>query len=157
MKHTTFKIQNTNPFRNTNKSTNYSKILDNIISASLINTNSYLAECIKPTPTSKIGKIKTWYVTPAKKTYSSLFMNAVNFIANHHKTNTSTIIYGKKYKLSNGKTIIFYDDEIQIGTDVYSYVKFGDKYFLKSITPELKKTIIDIYTDSAINIHININ
>ena len=51
---------------------------------------------------------------------------------------------GKIYRLDNGLPIIFYNDEIQIGTDIYSYSDFSDYNFISSLSPEIKKTIINI-------------
>ena len=63
---------------------------------------------------------------------------------------------GKIYKLSNGSSIIFYDDEVQIDRDIYSYSKFNDINFLNTLSAPKKKLIIDIYTNGA-NVNIKIN
>ena len=65
-------------------------------------------------------------------------------------------IYGKMYTLSDGTPIVFYEDEIQIGFDSYKYADFSDFNFLKSLSTNTKKTIINIYTNGAANININL-
>ena len=63
---------------------------------------------------------------------------------------------GKTYYLMNGTPIIFYDDEIQIGFDLFKYEDFDSDYFIRNLDTSTKKIIIDIYTN-ANNLKININ
>ena len=60
------------------------------------------------------------------------------------------------YTLTDGTPIVFYDDEIQIGFDSYKYSDFSDFSFLSGLSANTKKTIINIYTNGAKNIDINI-
>ena len=146
-----------NPFLHTTKSNN-SKTLDDIILDSLIKKNSYLFKNKKDdadlildaafgTPTEDI--ILTG--EPLKK--------AINFIKNYKiytKKYKLPYILGKMYTLSDGTPIVFYDDEIQIGFDTYKYADFSDFSFLNTLSTNTKKTIINIYTNGATNININL-
>ena len=65
-------------------------------------------------------------------------------------------ILGKMYTLTDGTPIVFYDDEIQIGFDTYRYTDFADFSFLSGLKASTKKTIINIYTNGAAHININL-
>ena len=126
------------------KSTNYSKIIDDIICADVIKKNQYLFT--KPTVCNSYAEDIT-----------SDFLKAANFLANYKEPkNKLHFIIGRTYYLSDNTPIIFYDDEIQIGFDVFKYSDFGSIDFINAITPSAKKTIIDIYTNAK-NLTININ
>lgn len=152
MTHTTFRINNNNNATTFNsdysfhKSSDYSKALDAIIAANIKASNPYLNGY------SCCNILKSEPITDE-------FTSAANFLANYDKKKTKKIpfIIGKIYKLSNGTPIIFYDDEIQIGFDLFSYSSFGDKLFLKKMNPAAKKLIIKIFTSGSDNISININ
>ena len=75
-----------------------------------------------------------------------MFAKACDILANYGKKKSimKGIKLGKIYRLENGLPIIFYNDEIQIGTDIYSYSDFNDYNFTSSLSPEIKKTIISI-------------
>lgn len=159
MKKTTFIINSNNTSANGNnactfcKSADYSKILDNIIADHIIATNPYL------TPTKDEIEIDN-IINASKKHYiiidgsnlkSDKFAKAANFLANYKKnknTIKSKFIFGKTYKL-NGYNITFYDDEIQIGSNLFSYSDFSDALFLKKLPSPIQKTIINI------NIYLN--
>jgi hypothetical protein len=127
------------------KYTNYSKTIDDIIFSDVMKKNPYLF-----TDTDL-------YITRDSKEISSDFLKAAEFLANYKKPeNKLNIIIGHTYYLSNNTPIIFYDDEIQIGFDVFKYSDFSSDDFINAITPKMKKTIIDIYTNSR-NLTININ
>lgn len=148
---------------NSNKSTfstNYSKILDNIITADIIDKNDYLFtnknydkfidSLISDDPI---------ILTSSKLKASDEFTKAANFLANYKKykkTYKLPYILGKMYTLSDGTPIIFYDDEIQIGFDTFKYSNFDDLSFLNNLTTNTKKIIINIYTNGATNININL-
>lgn len=124
--------------------TDYSKILDNIIYADVINKNPYLF-----TTTTK--------TTRNEDTTMCDFLKAAKFLASYKKPETThNYILGKTYYLSDNTPIIFYNDEIQIGFDVFKYSDFGSIDFIDTIAPKTKKTIIDIYTNSK-DLTININ
>lgn len=127
------------------KYTNYSKTIDDIIFSDVMKKNPYLF-----TDTDL-------YITRDSKKISSDFLKAAKFLANYKKPeNKLNIIIGHTYYLSNNTPIIFYDDEIQIGFDVFKYSDFSSDDFINAITPKMKKTIIDIYTNSR-DLTININ
>ena len=125
------------------KSTNYSKILDDIIYDNVIKKNSYLFTGMK----------KSRYIEDV----TSDFLKAAEFLANYKEPkNKLHFIIGRTYYLPDNTPIIFYDDEIQIGFDVFKYSDFGSIDFINAITPSAKKTIIDIYANAK-NLTININ
>ena len=145
---------NTNTFH-FNNSTNYSKTIDDIILADIIDKNSYLFKNYKDSYLDDI----LINAKPTTKTFDSEFDKAIKFLANYKKLNKSYKIPFKlntTYTLSDGTPIIFYDDEVQIGFDVYKYANFSDLAFINALTPKSKDIIINIYTKGAANININI-
>lgn len=136
---------------------NYSKILDNLIIADVIDKNDYL---FKSSIAAKAKKAEDAIIFNSLiGNTNSALDNAIKFLANYKKykkSYTIPYIYGKMYTLSDGTPIIFYDDEIQIGFDTYKYDDFSDTLFLNCLTPNKKKIIIDIYINGAANIDINI-
>ena len=142
------------PFNKTSYEPNYSEIIDDIIASDIKKKNSYLFS------DDILGG--TTYI-PLSSSYlkdDDEFIKAAKFLANYKKNKFTykniPFILNKKYKLSNGTPIIFYDDEIQIGFDVYKYSDFSDLSFLNGITDNTKKIIINIYTTGAANININL-
>lgn len=136
--------------------TNYSKILDNLIATDIINKNSYLKNyCSTPS-----DDFITCMMKDSAKKHSGIiidgialkdnnkFIKAANFLANYKKKSNllSNIIFGKTYELSDGTPIIFYDDEIMIGFDLYSYDDFKDIAFLNLLPKKTKSAIINITT-----------
>jgi hypothetical protein len=83
------------------------------------------------------------------------FKKAANFLANYNKMKTFPYIIGKLYKLIDGTPVMFYEDEVQIGHDVYTYEEFNDISFLNTISEPKKKIIIDIFTN-GLNVNIEI-
>ena len=163
-KTTTFKIANTSNSNNSFLGTNYSKILDNIIIANIKDTNPYLHKSYNK-DYDEISAI----IADSKKKHSfglfdgylnenDKFLKAANFIANYGKTTYKTLpfTYGKTYELIDGTPICFYDDEIQIGMDLYSYDSFSNTAFLKTLSAPTKKIIINILNAGNKNITINI-
>ena len=151
MKTYTFTTSNINNSKNfideiigKSKSTNYSKILDDIIYDNVIKKNSYLFTGMK----------KSRYIGDV----DSDFLKAAEFLANYKepKNKLYNFIIGRTYYLSDNTPIIFYDDEIQIGFDVFKYSDFTSTDFISAIAPKMKNTIIDIYTNAR-NLTININ
>ena len=142
--------------------TNYSSILDNIITADIIKKNSYLFDYNKKKNDDLIDALignDPIILTGSTLKASDEFTKAATFLANYKKyKKTYNIPYsiGKMYTLSDGTPIIFYDDEIQIGFDTIKYSKFNDLSFLSSLTAPTKKTIINIYTFGTGNININL-
>ena len=132
-------------FLNSYKPKSYSEILDDLIIADVANKNSYL---FTTTPS---------YTAALKD--SDSFTKAAKFLANYKtykKTYKLPFILGKMYELTDGTPIIFYDDEIQIGFDTYSYSDFSNISFLNTLSAPKKKIIINIFTDGLDNIKINL-
>ena len=138
-----------NTFQYNNNDVDYSKILDDIIAADVINKNSYLFETnYKPTYNTEFSIIEN----ALKDSEENNFTKAVNFLTSSDKKKffvPKNIIYGKMYTLTDGTPIVFYEDEIQIGFDSYSYSSFNKPLFLSTLTPKIKKTIINIYINIA--------
>lgn len=129
--------------------TNYSKILDNIIYDNMMKVNPYL-KSKKDIDTSVII-----FNAANNLNENTEFKKAANFLANYNKMKTFPYIIGKLYKLTDGTPIMFYEDEIQIGHDVYTYEEFDNISFLNTISEPKKKIIIDIFTN-GLNVNINI-
>ena len=136
-----------------NNGTDYSEILNNIIFDTVIKNNPYLMETEKKTKEDNLidamfDKIGSSYTFKCKSLKDDdKFIKACDFLANYGKDKNSFKIPYKLntiYRLTDGTPIIFYDNEIQIGTDLYSYSSFGDTDFISALTPEKKKIIIDI-------------
>lgn len=162
-KTTTFKIGTNNNTKYSFLTPNYSAILDNIIATNIKETNPYLNGSYKED--NELAAI----IADSKKKHglnlfggclneNDKFLKAANFIANYGKTTYTTLPfkYNKIYKLIDGTPICFYDDEIQIGMDLYSYDSFSNTAFLKTLSAPTKKIIINILNAGNKNITINI-
>lgn len=155
------KNNNSSIFLDNNKPTNYSSILDNIITTDIIKKNSYLFNIKKADDDlidSLIGNDPI-ILTGSTLKVSDEFTKAATFLANYKKykkTYNLPFVIGKMYTLSDGTPIIFYDDEVQIGFDTFKYTKFADFSFLNGLTKKTKKTIINIYTFGIGDIEINL-
>lgn len=164
MKHTTFKIDNTTSNNYSFPNTNYSAILDDIIATNIAKNNTYLFNYAKDNNSDLISAL----IADSKKTSATIFFSdllkgddeftkAANFLANYKKNKAPKgipFILGKTYKLIDGTPIAFFDDEIQIGYDLYSYNDFGNITFLKKLPSKTKTIIINIYNASNITINI---
>lgn len=143
---TTYDIKFTdNNIKNTNNGNIYSQILDDIILSTVKKNNSYLFNTKKKDDDlidAMFDELNHTYIYKR----DSLFAEACKILANYGKKKSilKGIKLGKIYRLDNGLPIIFYNDEIQIGTDIYSYSDFSDYNFISSLSPEIKKTIINI-------------
>ena len=143
---TTYDIKFTdNNIKNTNNGNIYSQILDDIILSTVKKNNSYLFNTKKKNDDlidAMFNELDHTYIYKR----DSLFAEACKILANYGKKKSimKGIKLGKIYRLENGLPIIFYNDEIQIGTDIYSYSDFSDYDFISSLSPEVKKTIINI-------------
>lgn len=146
MKRYTFALNNN--FRNdttTIKDTNWSKILDNLIADNLksnnkyINTHSACINCPLRNSSACSSNLK-----------DNDFIKAALFLANYKKNrNNIKCEIGKTYRIGS-TPIIFYDDEIQIGFDIFSYDDLRKKYIIDTFGEDTRKAIINIY-----NIYIN--
>lgn len=143
---TTYDIKFTdNNIKNTNNGNIYSQILDDIILSTVKKNNSYLFSTKKEEDDlidAMFNELDHTYIYK----HDSLFAEACKILANYGKKKSimKGIKLGKIYRFENGLPIIFYNDEIQIGTDIYSYSYFSDYNFISSLNPEIKKTIINI-------------
>ena len=145
---TTFDIKfNNNTANTTNNGNIYSKMLDDIILDTVMKNNSYLYKTKKEKEADLIdamfANIGHTYIGKSLKS-DDLFTKACKILAGYNKKKAKGITLGKVYRLTDGTAIIFYDDEIQIGTDLYSYADFDDYNFISGLTPEKKKIIIEI-------------
>lgn len=147
---TTFDIKfNNNTANTTNNGNIYSKMLDDIILDTVMKNNSYLLNKTKKEKEATL--IDAMFADIDHATYidkslkgDDLFTKACKILAGYNKKKAKGITLGKIYRLSDGTAIIFYDDEIQIGTDLYSYADFNNFDFISGLTPEKKKIIIEI-------------
>ena len=148
MKNYTFKTSNnttTNTF-SFRKNTDFSKILDDLINDNLKKNNSYITDAILK---HDLGiNNDTIIIGSSNLKNDDKFIKAANFLANYSKQKKNLPFkYGKVYKLVNDTPIVFYDDEIQIGFDLYSYSDFANLNFIDSLKENVKKTIIEIYAN----------
>lgn len=153
MKKYTFTIKN-NPstcYTPSYKSTDYSKILDDLIAADIAEKNPWLFtcdDCPLNTTTKKIKiNIKLKNNDPledvfawGKKTYS--YNNAFNFLAN--LAYDCPFEKDVKYHLSTGDYITITDDYIHINDKVYFFNLMDDAFFY-NLGADMKKTIATIY------------
>lgn len=141
-------------------SADYSKALDDIILAGVIKDNDYLFKYTsKPCSNANYNTCCNCPFYNALKDSDPEFTKAVKFLAHYNDSSNNipkNFILGKMYTLADGTPIVFYDDEIQIGFDTYSYSSFNDITFLNALKPKTKKIIINIYTTGNTNINISI-
>ena len=161
----TFKFSSNNnsniSFPGYTDSTNYSKILDDIILTDVIEKNDYLFKPFTKNEDADYFMSKTANISDGDilSIGCPKFDNAINFITNYNsytKKYKLPYIIGKCYTLSDGTPIVFYENNIQIGYDFYDYNDFLNKKFLNSLSTNKKKIIIDIYINGAKNININL-
>lgn len=130
------KFFTTNTFKNS-----FSKILDDVIASNVIKNNPYLFS--SDIITGKTNTGKTTYIalenTPSYDNYTD-FLTAMTYLANLDKYKDTY-----DFELNDGTPVKIFDDEIQIGFDLFPINKsYSYKNFL-ALTPKTKKTIIDIY------------
>lgn len=132
----------TNPFP---KSTDYSKIIDDLILDDLIEKNSWLGY-------KKEEKFINNLIADSKKYTSPIidsdFAKAAKFLSNYNTAKYFPFEKDKTYELSDGTIITITDDYIHINEKMYFFNLFDDYSFLAALTPKEKKTICTIYTDS---------
>jgi hypothetical protein len=148
MKTNVFTINNN---KNFNNGADYSKILDDIILDTLMKNNSYIFENNKKNADDALIDAMFEEIDTHTFAYKPLkgdkFAQACDFLANYGKDKTNFKIpyqLNKLYRLTDGTPIIFYDDEIQIGTETFKYNMFNDIDFISTLKPETKKIIINI-------------
>ena len=138
------------------KSTDYSKVLDDLIAADIAEKNPWLYGYntigINNNPKIKItlkdndsfDSLEEAFIFGGKKKYNITFNDACKFLAGlklncPFKKNTT-------YKLSNGDYIEVTDDYIHINDKMYFFNLMDDTFFL-NLGEKMKKTIATIYID----------
>ena len=126
----------TNPsiYYNTD-STNYSKILDDLINANIKEKNASWLNY--DTPATKTIKINISSPKFMSKTYS--YFNGFKF------GDSCPYIEDKIYYLADGTPFYFTKDYITIGFNTYYFYEFANPLFIKGLTKDFKKTIATIY------------
>ena len=137
------------------ESTDYSKILDDLIAADIKDKNPWLYDnanttCINcPFKNNYTPKIKINFKTNdpledifawGNKNYS--YNNAFTFFANLN--NFGPFEKDVKYKLSTGDTITITDDYIHINNQMFFFNLMDDDFFY-NLSANMKKTIAIIY------------
>lgn len=138
------KFDNTeNTFHFTTSKPNYSKMLDDLIHADIMEKNYYLSDDtdIKTTGDKYIDKI-----IGLNSGLKDNFTSIITYIKGIKKTKPA-FTYGKTYTLSDGTPIIIFEDSIQIGFKLYYFDELEDINFFNALAPDLKKTILTIYID----------
>ena len=151
-KYTFFLNNNPSTFFTTNKSKNYSKILDDLIAADIKKNNTWLFGNTA-NDTAKI-KIKFNTNTSSDNIINAIlndasdFSKACKFLENYGKFNMNPYKKDTIYYLSNGTPFYFTDDYITIGFETFYFYEFGSMdSILAKMNDNMKKTICTIYTD----------
>ena len=155
MKTYTFSLNNNNTNTTTfsnnlfrTKSTDYSKILDDLILDDIIEKNSWLGITKKKTNDTFIDNLikesKKYEYTPFS---DDLFKKSTLYLFNFDKYNCP-FKKDKTYELSDGTMITITDDYIHINEKMYFFNQFGDTLFINALPKKEKKAICTIYTDS---------
>jgi hypothetical protein len=161
MKITTFTNSNNsnNSFFRTND-TNYSALLDAIISSNIKKTNTYLNG-----NNSNENELLEAMINEAKLKKAIDFgkalkgnnlIAAAKFLASYNTKKYDKLPYqfGHIYYIG-GTPIIFHYDSIEIGGEEFYYDEFNNLSTM-NLSNKNKKLIIDIYTNSDITIDINL-
>ena len=154
LKNNSNNTSNTCPFFNKcNKSTDYSKILDDLINADIKEKNAWLytsASSYNPGNTIKINYNinDDDIITTACKTleYNDALNKAFKFFANYN-IGTCPFKTNKLYKIGDDIKFMILIDGILINDKMFFFDDFNDYSFLNLLTKKEKKTIATIYTD----------
>ena len=136
----TFTLKNNNNntfFTPSSKSTDYSKMLDDLILSDLINKNPWLKTTKKNTSTIILDNLYG----------DSLDKKVCSYFANCKLGNNCPFIKDKIYYLTDGTPFYLTDDYITIGFDTYYFYEFGKPTFFYNLSESMKKTICEIYVD----------
>lgn len=148
MKRYTFAIDNNFRTENTNTKS-WSEILDNLIADNLKRNNSYLNYETKPICAN--CPLKNCPLYKGTNLKDDLIIKAALYLSNNrNRIGDIRCEKGITYKLGS-TPIIFFDDEIQIGFDIFSYDDLRNASLLRTLDDTTRDTIIHIY-----NITINI-
>lgn len=139
MKTYTIKINNNNNnYSNGSFFTNASKNLDNLILSNLRKMNPYLnTDSTLDAMLDEAGFIYRDNGYLLKGNFDSEFAKAAKFLADYTPK--------KKCIIFDNTPIGFFEDEIQIGYDLIPLSNLRDTRYYTTFTPEIKKTIINIY------------
>ena len=139
----TFSLKNNNNtttfFTPSNKSTDYSKMLDDLILSDIINKNEWLKTTKNNNSTIILKDIDLYGDSLDKKVCS--------YFANCKLGNNCPFIKDKIYYLADGTPFYITDDYITIGFDTYYFYEFGKPMFFSNLSENMKKTICEIYVD----------
>jgi len=152
MKKYTFNLNNDNTtgFNTTfcnsfyTKSTDYSKILDDLIFDDLMDKNPWLSQYTK----NNIDAINIINTQQIANTDDD-FIKAFTFLKNYNTNNIGKyFIKDKYYELSDGTLFCISDNYIYMNGKFHWFDDMKKKNFYTLFTPAEKKTICTIYTDS---------
>ena len=155
LKNNSNNTSNTCPFFNKcNKSTDYSKMLTDLINADVIEKNPWLyttSSSYTPGNTIKINyniNDNDDIITTACKTleYNDALNKAFKFFANYN-IGTCPFKTNKLYKIGDDIKFMILIDGILINDKMFFFDDFNDYSFLNLLTKKEKKTIATIYTD----------
>jgi len=139
----TFSLKNNNNtttfFTPSNKSTDYSKMLDDLILSDIINKNEWLKTTKNNNSTIILKDIDLYGDSLDKKVCS--------YFANYKLGNNCPFIKDKIYYLADGTPFYITDDYITIGFNTYYFYEFGKPMFFSNLSESMKKTICEIYVD----------
>lgn len=143
MKKYTFKLNNTPKTNNVNNNENYSKIIDNIISANIRKNNPWMEQQKSSTRNINIDidihRPKKVYTLDFND-YGDIF-DAIKYIYDYKKKKP---LYD--FKLADGTPVKMFSDEIQIGYDLIPLTSFTREYY-DMLSEDTRKHIIDITID----------
>ena len=155
----TFSLKNNNKNTNTfcskcaycTKSTDYSKMLDDLINADIKEKNPWLYG-YNNDPDTKTIKIKIKANEPTDLidafVKESSMNNVYEFFKGYKFSNKKCpFIKDKIYYLADGTPFYLTDDYITIGFNTYYFYEFGNPIFINGLTDSFKKTIATIYID----------
>lgn len=135
------------------KSTDYSKVIDDLISADIAEKNSWLNTGINDTSNTIKIKVNNSTNNFLGEIHSILnkkdaYDEAVKILSNY---NFYTLPYYYKaktlYYLADGTPFMILEDGILIGSKMFFYDDLNNCTFLNGLTNKLKKTIATIYVD----------
>lgn len=139
------------------KSTDYSKVLDDLIAADIAEKNPWLNGYNSSSTSCESCPLKTKIKIKIKdNSYNDLdnafifgnkgaeFDKACRFLSG--LSYKGPFKKDVKYKLSNGDIIVVSDDYIHINDQIF-YYDLMDNYFFNSLSDNMKKTIATIYVD----------
>ena len=147
---------NTCPFYNKCKSTDYSKMLDDLINADIMEKNSWLNTGKKTIKTCTpiidytytnidtgdlLSDIHT--ILDKKEAYE----DAYKFFATLNPFGTCPYKMNKLYKIGNDIKFMILIDGILINDKMFFYDDFNNFDIISDFTPKMKKTIATIYTN----------